>query len=68
MGVTRFCSKMERYFADVPKCVIRKSWIRRGIERSPAGWKGEPSYKTIVAPAERAETSQCHIIQVVVVK
>lgn len=68
MEKMRFCSRIERYLADVPKWVILRSWIIRGMLRSPWGWKGEPSYKTIVQPAERAEVSQCHIIHVVVVK
>ena len=42
-GKMDFCSRTERYFAEVPKCVMRNSWIRSGMERGPDGWKGEPS-------------------------
>jgi len=67
-GNMRFCSRIERYLAEVPKWVIFRFWIKRGMLRSPWGWKGDPSYRMIVQPAERAEMSQCHIIHVVVVK
>lgn len=67
-GKMDFCSRRERYLAEVPNWVMESSSIRRGIVRGPWGAKGEPSYRIIVAPEARPETSQCHIIQVVVVK
>ena len=37
-------------------------------EHSPRSTKGEPSYRSSVAPAARPEASQFHIIQPQVVK
>lgn len=42
-GATEFCSRRERYLAEVPKWVTFRSRRRRGMERLPWGWKGEPS-------------------------
>lgn len=43
----------------------RNSSIKRDIARSPdpstSGRSGEPSYKTIVTPLAKPETSQCHL-------
>ncbi len=51
-----------RYFALVPNSVTRSRSARS--HRTPgAGWNGEPSYSTTVAPQASAETSQFHIIQ-----
>ena len=42
-GKRDFCSRRERYLAEVPKWVMDSSSIRRGMVRGPWGAKGEPS-------------------------
>ena len=53
--------------ALVPKTVISNSSVIFHMA-FPSGWKGEPSNRTTVAPTEREETSQFHIIHPQVVK
>ncbi|MNP57390.1 hypothetical protein D3C76_1522150 [compost metagenome] len=55
-------SRVARNLGLVPKTLMDSSSIR-SIRRCGCGWKGEPSYSTMLLPTARAETSQFHIIQ-----
>jgi hypothetical protein len=55
------------YLADTPSIVTPTSSTRSKRASGP-GWNGLPSNRTIVAPVDKPETSQFHIIQPQVVK
>ncbi|MNN89683.1 hypothetical protein D3C81_2075330 [compost metagenome] len=61
-GCRPWLSRVARYLGLVPKTVMRSCSIRSSKRCGP-GWKGEPSYNTMLLPTASAETSQFHIIQ-----